>query len=85
MTSPYCCPNCKTNKTRFNLIAQVPQAVKMDPNTGEIVKEYEDGMLDPFHLPYRGPERKVQCAVCGLIDEEQAFIKRAEYMNKNKV
>jgi hypothetical protein len=57
----------------------------MDPNTGEIVKEYEEGMLDPFHLPYRGPERKVQCAVCGLIDEEQAFIKRAEYMNKNKV
>ncbi|MGV3489226.1 MAG: DNA alkylation repair protein [Tuberibacillus sp.] len=84
MAGPYLCPNCKTNKTRFNLIAQVPQAVKLDPNTGDILQEYSDGELDPFHLPYKGPERKVQCAVCGLIDEEQSFIKRAKYMYKNK-
>ena len=84
MAGPYLCPNCKTNKTRFNLIAQVPQAVKLDPNTGDVLQEYSQEDLDPFHLPYRGPERKVQCAVCGLIDEEQSFIKRAEFMNKNR-
>lgn len=84
MTSPYLCPNCKTNKTRFNLIAQVPQSVKLDAHTGEIIQEYDESHLDPFHLPYQGPERKVQCAVCGLIDEEQSFIKRAEYMSNHK-
>jgi rubredoxin len=84
LANPYLCPNCKTNKTRFNLITQVPQSVKLDPQTGEIVQEYDSNQLDPFHLPYKGPNRKVQCAVCGLIDEEQSFIKRAEYMNNNK-
>ena len=39
MTAPYRCPNCKTNKSRFNLIKQLPQSVKIDPNTGSIVEE----------------------------------------------
>ncbi|MFC7392682.1 DNA alkylation repair protein [Scopulibacillus cellulosilyticus] len=79
MSHPYLCPNCKTNKTRFNIIEQKPKAVKMDPNTGEITEEYNMDHLDPIHLPYNGPEQKVQCGVCGLIEDEQSFIKRAEY------
>jgi rubredoxin len=78
MTTPYRCPNCKTNKTRFNLIKQVPQFVKMDPNTGNIMEEYSEENLSPFHMAYRGPELKVQCAACGLIEDEKTFIKFGE-------
>lgn len=82
MGNPYLCPNCKTNKTRFNLIDQVPHAVKMDPKTGDIVEEYDQNELSPLHRAYSGPNRKVQCAVCGLVEDERAFIKRATYMMK---
>jgi len=82
LPDPYLCPNCKTNKTRFNLIEQVATPVRLDPNTGSIVENFADRSPDPFHLPYRGPELKVQCAVCGVIDDEIAFIKRAQSMGK---
>ncbi|MDP4083585.1 MAG: DNA alkylation repair protein [Bacillota bacterium] len=78
MTTPYRCPNCKTNRTRFNLIQQVPQAIKIDPQSGEIIHEYTSNELEPFHLPYNGPEYKVQCAACGLIEDERTFIKFGE-------
>ncbi|MBM4762000.1 DNA alkylation repair protein [Bacillus sp. B15-48] len=78
MNMPYRCPNCKTNKSRFNLIQQVPHYVKLDPKSGEIIEQYADGQLDPFHTPYRGPEMKVQCAVCGLVEDERTFIKFGE-------
>lgn len=73
MHTPYCCPNCKTNRSRFNFIKQIPQAVKLDPHSGEIVAEYRDTELDPFHIPYRGPNYKIQCATCGLIEDERSF------------
>ncbi|WP_163100880.1 DNA alkylation repair protein [Peribacillus alkalitolerans] len=73
MTSPYRCPNCKTNKSRFNLIEQVVTPVKMDPQTGTIVEQYENNALEPFHMPYRGPEYRVQCAACGLVEDEKTF------------
>ncbi|TCP31590.1 hypothetical protein EV207_10280 [Scopulibacillus darangshiensis] len=82
MSDPYLCPNCKTNKTRFNIIEQVPNAVKKDPDSGEVTEEFSMADLDPFHLPYKGPERKVQCGACGLIEDERNFIKRAEYERK---
>jgi hypothetical protein len=78
MSTPYRCPNCKTNRSRFNLIQQVPQSVKMDPQSGEVVQEYSSNQLEPFHLPYKGPEYKVQCAACGLIEDERTFIKFGE-------
>lgn len=79
MTSPYLCPNCKTNRSRFNIIEQVPKSVKLDPQSGEVLTEYSSEALDAFHLPYKGPSYKVQCATCGLVEEERSFIKRAEY------
>jgi len=78
MNTPYLCPNCKTNRTRFNIIEQLVHAVKLDPLTGEVLKEYDEGNLDPFHLPYHGPSIKIQCGVCGLIEDEITFIKRAQ-------
>ena len=78
MTTPYRCPNCKTNKSRFNLIKQVPQSIKMDPQTGSIIEEYTAEELSPFHMTYNGPELKVQCATCGLIEDEKTFIKFGE-------
>jgi rubredoxin len=82
MTHPYLCPNCKTNRSRFNIIEQMAHSVKMDPQSGEVVEEYTSENLGAFHIPYKGSAYRVQCGVCGLIEEEQGFIKRAEHQSK---
>jgi hypothetical protein len=53
MSAPYKCPNCKTNRSRFNIIQQIAHSVKLDPQSGVVVHEYSEGELEPFHLPYR--------------------------------
>lgn len=73
MSGPYLCPNCGTNRIRFNIIEQTAKPVKMDKESGEIIEEYSNQALDPFHIPYRGPSYKVQCGVCGLIEDEIRF------------
>lgn len=50
----------------------------MDPRTGEVIQEYTNENLDPFHIPYNGPEYKVQCGACGLVEDERMFIKFGE-------
>ncbi|MTH52060.1 DNA alkylation repair protein [Bacillus mangrovi] len=78
MSSPYLCPNCKTNRSRYHIIEQKAQAVKLNPQTGELLEEYSSESLDPFHLPYKGSARRVQCGSCGLVEDEHTFIKFAE-------
>lgn len=79
MTKPYHCPNCKTNRTRFNIVEQHPKIVKLEAESGAIIGEYTSENKDPFHLDYRGPSKKIQCGVCGLLENEEMFVKFATY------
>jgi len=54
----------------------------MDPSTGDVIEEYTSNeQLSPFHMAYNGPSTRVQCAVCGLIEDEKTFIKFGEKNN----
>ncbi|MGM7701336.1 DNA alkylation repair protein [Pseudalkalibacillus sp. Hm43] len=77
MGGPYLCPGCKTNRTRFNMIEQIPKGVKLDPQSGDVVEEYSNDHLDTFHIPYSGSHYRVQCGACGLIENEETFKARA--------
>ncbi|MBH0230341.1 DNA alkylation repair protein [Halobacillus yeomjeoni] len=79
---PYLCPNCKTNRSRFNLIEQKSRSVKINPDSGEIIKEYTLDQMDPFHMPYKGPSIKIQCGSCGLVEDEKTF---AAFAANNKL
>jgi len=84
MSTAYHCPNCKTNRTRFTIVEQHPRIVKLDAETGEIIEEYSVENKDPFHLAYRGPNVKIQCGVCGLLEDEEMFAKYATYLQKRR-
>ncbi|RXT13623.1 DNA alkylation repair protein [Ammoniphilus sp. CFH 90114] len=77
MSHPYLCPNCKTNRSRFNIIQQVSKSIKMDAQTGNVMEVYQED-IPPFHLPYGGPAYRVQCAACSIIEDEEQFIKAAK-------
>ncbi len=53
--------------------------MKMDAQTGEIVETYETNQVETFHIMYQGPKFKIQCAACGVIEDETTFIQYAQY------
>jgi hypothetical protein len=73
----YSCPSCQA-RSRFNVIEQVAKPVKLDVQTGD-AKELNEP--EPFHIQYKGPDIRIQCASCGTIEEEIRFIKMAEHRN----
>jgi hypothetical protein len=72
-----CCPNCKTNISRFYIIDQVPRAVKLSNDIESTHEMTVDSEKDPFFAPYSGPEYRVQCGLCGTIENPEQFIKTA--------
>nr|WP_196121186.1 DNA alkylation repair protein [Anaerobacillus alkaliphilus] len=74
MMTSYRCPSCKA-RSRFNIIDQVVTAVKMDTATGAYTPIEN---LEPYHLRYTGPNKRVQCASCGLVEDETRFVKAAQ-------
>ncbi|MDB5083678.1 MAG: hypothetical protein JWN30_564 [Bacilli bacterium] len=72
---PYACPNCR-NRMRFYRIEQYPVAVKLDPQTGEMMEQVSPD--DPLLIPYRGEMVRMQCGVCGIAENESVFAKRGQ-------
>ncbi|HLR09343.1 MAG TPA: hypothetical protein VK136_08825 [Bacillota bacterium] len=53
--------------------------MKLDPKNGDILNDYTEDVIPIFHTRYTGPEYRIQCGVCGLVEEEQTFIKFAKF------
>ena len=62
----------------FNILEQQVKPVKINPQTGQVEEEYTNETMNAFHMAYQGPTYRVQCAVCGLVENPEQFIKPAQ-------
>ncbi|GFR37748.1 hypothetical protein PRECH8_10440 [Insulibacter thermoxylanivorax] len=68
---PYYCPNCRSNRVKFNIISSTCQRMIKDAITGEVL-----ALEEPEALPQE--EATIQCLVCQFMGNEMRFIKQAE-------
>ncbi|AHD05978.1 hypothetical protein ABNB59_07195 [Paenibacillus larvae] len=71
LNQPYFCPNCRSNRVKFNVITSYLQKFLKDAVSGEI-REFHD----PEQIPEEEP--MIQCQVCQFTGNEQRFVKQAE-------
>ncbi|MEI7027348.1 hypothetical protein [Paenibacillus sp. y28] len=70
-TKPYYCPNCRSNRTKFRVVASYAQPFMKDAITGQITQMADAEFIDPG-------EAQISCQVCGFTGNELRFIKQAE-------
>lgn len=68
---PYFCPNCRSNRVKFNVVTMYSQSFMKDALTGLVSDTAEAE-------PVAEQEPNIQCRVCGFTGNEQRFIKQAE-------
>ena len=68
---PYFCPNCRSNRVKFNVVTTYTQSFMKDASTGWVSVTDEP-------LAVEEHEPNIQCRVCGFTGNELRFIKQAE-------
>jgi len=68
---PYFCPNCRSNRVKFNLLTQTSAPFMKDAITGEITEMGEPVVIEEA-------EPTIECRVCGFAGNEMRFIRQAE-------
>lgn len=71
MDKPYFCPNCRSNRVKFNEITSYAQWFMKDAISGEVVESEEPELIEEN-------ESMIQCNVCQFVGNEMRFIKQAE-------
>lgn len=68
---PYFCPNCRSNRVKFNVISKTSTRIQKDAISGEVMSMDEPQAVSD-------QEETIQCLVCSFIGNELRFIKQAE-------
>lgn len=68
---PYFCPNCRSNRVKFNVVTTYSQSFMKDALNGAVTVQEEA-------QPVPEAEPSIQCRVCGFTGNELRFIKQAE-------
>ncbi|OAS15022.1 hypothetical protein [Paenibacillus oryzisoli] len=68
---PYFCPNCRSNRVKFNVITSYSQSFLKDALSGSITEFHDPGVIPE-------PEPTIQCLICNFSGNEMRFIKQAE-------
>ena len=67
---PYYCPQCKSNRVRFQVISKFSQPVHKDPRSGDI----REKVSEPHLMTRDGqPDVDVRCEVCNYTALESIF------------
>lgn len=68
---PYFCPNCRSNRVKFNVLMTYSQSFMKNAWDGSVSDAAEP-------VPVQMDEPQIQCRVCGFTGNEMRFIKQAE-------